>query len=90
MMVIDRVNARLPETLARHVGQVVHTSGIYETPSEYIRALIRADMESDTYRIYGEIVQGWKDIAEERYFEGTGDFKKDMELLKQKQEKGWE
>ncbi len=77
-MASDRINARLPEPLAQHVARVVGRKGLYETPSEYIRELIRRDMESDTYRTYNEIMAGWEDLKEGRYFEGTGDFKKDM------------
>ncbi len=44
-MISERINARLPEALATHVARVVGPNGLYETPSEYIRALIRQDYE---------------------------------------------
>ena len=88
-MVSDRINARLPEPLAQHVARVVGTKGMYETPSEYIRSLIRRDMETDTSQIYNSIVEGFEDIAEGRYFEGTGDFKKDMKIFAQKEAEDW-
>ncbi len=80
-MASDRINARLTEPLAQHVARVVGHKGLYETPSEYIRALIRRDMESDSYRAYNEIIAGREDLKKGRYFEGTGDFKKDMANL---------
>ncbi len=48
-MVSNRVNAHLPEPLALHVARVVGPKGLYETPSDYIRSLIRRDMESETF-----------------------------------------
>ncbi|VAX06494.1 hypothetical protein MNBD_GAMMA26-240 [hydrothermal vent metagenome] len=88
-MASDRVNARLPEPLARHVARVVGTKGMYETPSEYVRSLIRRDMETDVFQIYNSIVEGFEDIAEGRYFEGTGDFKKDMKIFAQQESEDW-
>lgn len=86
----NRINARLPEPLALHVSRIVGPKGFFETPSEYIRELIRRDMESDAYKIYHEVIQGWQDIAKGRYFEGSGDFRKDMETLAKKQAENWE
>jgi len=88
-MASDRVNARLPQPLAQHVSRVVGSRGMYETPSEYIRSLIRRDMETDVFQMYSSIVEGFEDIAEGRYFEGTGDFKKDMKIFAQKEAEGW-
>jgi antitoxin ParD1/3/4 len=88
-MTSDRVNARLPESLAQHVARVVGPKGLYETPSEYIRSLIRHDMERDVFQIYNSIVEGFEDIAEGRYFESTGNWEKDKEIFKKKEAEGW-
>lgn len=85
----DRVNARLSKPLAEHVSRMVGTDGLFETPSEYIRALIRRDMESDSSQVYAKIIEGFEDIKEERFFESTGDWKKDKELFKQKEANDW-
>lgn len=45
--------------------------------------------DSDTLQIYDSILEGFEDIAEGRYFESTGDFKKDMETFKKKEAEGW-
>ena len=42
---IKRLNATLPEPLARFVGEVTGEGGLYETPSELVRDLIRRYME---------------------------------------------
>ena len=88
-MASDRVNARLPEPLAQHVSRVVGSKGMYETPSEYIRSLIRRDMETDVFQIYGSIIEGFEDIAEGRYFESTGDWEKDKKLFEKKEAEDW-
>ena len=42
---IRRLNASLPESLAQFVGEVTGKGGLYETPSEFVRDLIRRYME---------------------------------------------
>lgn len=90
-MVTDRVNARLPKQLAEHVSQVVGPDGYYETPSEYIRSLIRRDMEeSDIYQTRESIREGYRDLATGRYFKSTGDFFKDRKIFQKKESQGWD
>src|SRR5271156_4124838 len=45
---IRRLNATLPESLARFVGEMTGKGGLYETPSEFVRDLIRRYMEKTT------------------------------------------
>lgn len=85
----DRVNARLPKPLAEHVDRMVGSNGLFETPSEYIRSLIRRDMESDASHIYSAIIEGFEDIDGGRFFQSTGEWKKDKELFIQKEAEGW-
>lgn len=86
----ERVNARLPESLARHVSRMVDIEGFYETPSEYIRDLIRRDMEKyELQYVHQSIREGYQDIANHRYFKSSGNFKKDMKILKKKESTGW-
>ncbi len=40
-----RLNATLPESLAQYVSEMTGEGGLYETPSEFVRDLIRRDME---------------------------------------------
>ena len=83
------MNARLPKPLAEHVSRMVGSDGLFETPSEYIRALIRKDMESEASQIYASILEGFEETVEGRYFESTGNWKKDKELMREKKAKGW-
>ena len=41
----ERINARLSQPLAEFVDRMVGEAGLYETPSEYVRDLIRRDKE---------------------------------------------
>lgn len=85
----DRVNARLSKPLAEHVSRMVGTDSLFETPSEYIRALIRRDMESDASQVYAKVIEGFEDISEGRIFKSTGNWKKDKEVFKQKETDDW-
>ena len=42
---VRRLNATLPEPLARFVAEMTGENGLYETPSEFVRDLIRRQME---------------------------------------------
>lgn len=86
----DRINARLSRPMAEFVDRMVGEAGLYETPDEYVRDLIRRDME----RRKGQFVQdailtGYDDLASGRVFESSGDFEADMALLAQKEADGW-
>lgn len=81
----ERINARLPQPLAEFVGRMVGEAGLYETPSEYVRDLIRRDMERRDGQIVKDgILTGYRDLAAGRVFASSGDFKADMALLDRK------
>lgn len=87
----DRINARLSQPLAEFVARMVGVSGLYETPSEYIRDLIRRDME----RREGQLAQytilaGYRDLAAGKSFTSSGDFKTDMKMLDKKEAEDWD
>jgi antitoxin ParD1/3/4 len=87
----ERINARLSQPLAEFVDRMVGETGLYETPSEYVRDLIRRDME----RREGQIVQdailsGYRDLAAGRVLASSGDFKADMAMLDRKEADGWQ
>lgn len=43
---VKRLNATLPPKLAQFVGEITGEAGLYETPSEFVRDLIRRYMEN--------------------------------------------
>lgn len=87
----DRINARLSGALSEFVSRMVGETGLYETPSEYIRDLIRRDMERREGQLAEEsILAGYRDMANRRTFESSGDFKADMKTLAKKEAKDWQ
>ncbi|MFC5431067.1 type II toxin-antitoxin system ParD family antitoxin [Paraburkholderia denitrificans] len=87
----ERINARLSQPLAEFVSRMVGETGLYETPSEYVRDLIRRDMEKREGQFLQEaILAGYRDLAAGRVFASTGDFKADMALLDRKEAEGWQ
>ena len=90
-MLSTRINARLSGALAAFVARMAGGDGLYETPSEYIRDLIRRDMERREGRSERDsILTGYRDLAADRMFASTGDFKKDMKILAHKEETDWQ
>ena len=82
----ERINVRLSRPLAEFVGRMVGDTGLYETPSEYVRDLIRREGQF----VQDAILTGYRDLAAGRVFESSGDFKTDMALLDQKEASGWQ
>ncbi len=67
---------------AKFVDRMVGEAGLYETPSEYVRDLIRRDMElRDGQFMQEAILAGYRDLAAGRVFASSGDFKADMAVL---------
>lgn len=87
----ERINARLSQPLAEFVDRMVGETGLYETPSEYVRDLIRRDMERrDGQFVQESILAGYGDLAAGRVFASSGDFKTDMAMLDRKEANGWQ
>ncbi|MEB2318539.1 MAG: CopG family transcriptional regulator [Pseudomonadota bacterium] len=86
----ERINARLSRPLAEFVERMVGEAGLYETPSEYVRDLIRRDMERrEGPLVQDAILAGYRDLATGRSFASSGDFKADMATLERKEADGW-
>lgn len=84
-MFSDRINARLSKPLIEHVERMVGSNGSYETPSEYIRDLIRRDMEtSDSDYLKEAILEGYQDAIAGRTTEFSGTLKDDMTKFKKR------
>ena len=89
-MALGRINARLSRPLAEYVAGLVGEAGLYETPSEYVRDLIRRDMEQREGRtVRDAILSGYRDLADGAIFASTGDFQQDMRVLAEKEAGGW-
>ena len=57
------------------------TKDICKKPSEYIRDLIRRDMERRAYPEQQAILDGYRDLASGAVFTSSGDFDQDMKTL---------
>lgn len=87
----ERINTRLSQPLADFVSRMVGESGLYETPAEYVRDLIRRDMEQRQGQVLQEaILRGYRDVAAGRVFESSGNFVADMAQLEEKEANGWQ
>lgn len=88
-MLSTRINARLSGPLAAFVERMVSKAGLYETPSEYVRDLIRRDMETRGERLEQDaILAGYRDVASGAVMPSTGDFHRDMKTLAKKEADG--
>ena len=76
---IKRLNATLPDQLAHFVGEITGDGGLYETPSEFIRDLIRRYMENmrntETQEINNLLARS---LAENNYSPWTKDDLQDI------------
>lgn len=87
---LEQIHAHLSQPLAEFVNRMVGKTGLYETPDEYVRDLIRRDMEQRVGLVQDAILSAYRDTAEGRMFESAGDFKADMALLERKEAQGWQ
>ncbi len=86
----QRINAHLPHPLAEFVARMVGESGLYETPAEYMRDLIRRDMERREGQLLQDaVLDGYRDLAAGRVLASDGDFQADMAELDARQAHGW-
>ena len=53
----ERINARLSQPLAEFVDRMVGEAGLYETPSEYIRDLVRRDQEEQARKRLRDLIE---------------------------------
>lgn len=84
-MGLDKLQTRVTKPLADHVARVVGPHGLYPTVSHYLQDLIRRDMDREDYQIYAQITDGYRDLAEGRVIESTGDWKKDKALFENRE-----
>ncbi|NET83881.1 MAG: hypothetical protein F6J94_18725 [Moorea sp. SIO1F2] len=61
----SNLNIQLTDKLRRYVDMRTSDNDVYATPSEYIRDLIRRDMED--YLIVSDIIQGLREIRNQEF-----------------------
>jgi len=63
------LNVQLTDELRRHVDMRASDNDVYATPSEYIRDLVRRDMED--WAIVSVVVQGLKEVGDGEFVKET-------------------
>lgn len=63
------LHVSLPDEMRAYVDLRTNGQNAYTTPSEYVRALIREDMEKESQRLYvfRELLKGAEDIKKGRF-----------------------
>jgi antitoxin ParD1/3/4 len=63
------LHVSLPDEMRAYVDLRTNGKTAYATPSEYVRALIRDDMQKESERLYvfGEIFKGLDDLKQGRF-----------------------
>ncbi len=59
------LNVQLTDELRRYIDMRASDNDVYATPSEYIRDLVRRDMED--WKIISDIAQGLKEIKNQEF-----------------------
>ncbi|MFN8694480.1 MAG: CopG family transcriptional regulator [Holosporales bacterium] len=89
-MAIEHLNTPLPAALGAFVANITGASGSFSDADEYIRDLIRRDMERrEILWSHPAIEEGFRDLADGRVFSSTFDFKTDMAELDKREAEAW-
>jgi antitoxin ParD1/3/4 len=64
------LHVSLPDEMRAYVDRRTNGKNVYATPSEYVRALIRLDMEREAERryVFGELLKSVDDIKHGRTY----------------------
>ncbi len=62
---VSSLNVSLPDVLREFVDWRANSAGMYATPSEYLRDLIRRDMENQG--VVKHVLQGLDDLQQGRF-----------------------
>ncbi len=85
-----RINVRIKGPMAAYVEQNIGPQGLYENQSEYIRDLIRHEMENSTLNEMTEVMrESNADILTGHVFKSTGNYYEDKKIFAEKEKNGW-
>ncbi len=86
----SRINVRIKGPMAEYVERNIGPQGLYENQSEYIRDLIRHDMEDSMLKEMTEVLrESNSDILAGRIFKSTGNYYEDKKIFEEKEKNGW-
>lgn len=76
----ESLNIALTDEMKKFIIRQSGNGTLYATPSEYVRDLIRHDKDRlDASILKTSIIEGYKDVAEGRIHEFSGDLIADLE-----------
>lgn len=85
-----RLNVRVEGVMAQHVNHVI-AQRLYNNQSEYIRDLIRHDMENAAVNEMAQMMrESHSDIMAGRIIKSSGNFEDDYKALQDKENNGWD
>lgn len=83
-------NLSLPDELRNFVNSHCGDGGLYSTPSEFMRDVLREKKErQEAAALRDGVIEGYRDIIEGRSIEFTGDLRSTMVQAKEREESGW-
>ena len=84
------INLSLTNELRTFIDSRCGDDGLYATPSEFLRDLLREKKERlEAAAIRDGVLEGYRDLIESRTVEFTGDLLSSMDEAKQREKSGW-
>lgn len=83
-----RLNVRIEGVMADHVDGLIEQK-LYNNQSEYVRDLIRHDIEKRIGGVVEAISEGKADMLAGRIFKSSGKFEDDVQMFEEKEKNGW-
>lgn len=84
------INLSLTDELRKFIERNCGDDGLYSTPSEFIRDLLREKKErQEAAALRDGVLEGYRDLLEGRTVEFTGDLKASLQEARLKEKSGW-
>ena len=84
------INLSLTEELRAFIDRNCGDRGLYATPSEFLRDLLREKKErQEAAALRDGVLEGYRDLIDGRALEFTGNLRSNLKEAKQREEAGW-
>lgn len=84
------INLSLTDELRSFIDSNCGDNGLYATPSEFLRDLLRDKKErQEAAAIRDGVLEGYRDLIEGRSVEFTGNLRSSLDEAKQREKSGW-
>lgn len=86
----NSINLSLTDELRSFVDSNCGDKGLYATPSEFLRDILREKKErQEAAALRDGVIEGYRDMLEGRTVEFKGDLRSSMAEAKQREKSGW-